>query len=70
MLHKISRAVRYFTRWLFGSPFRDMPEGFGKPMPEIRAFEEQMDMAQHRANGKIPMATDHSHKHFQSEAKK
>ena len=64
MLHKVSRAVRDFVRWLFGSPFQDLPEGFGKPMPEIRAFEEEMDIAQHRAHGKIPMATDRRHSHF------
>jgi hypothetical protein len=70
MLHKVSRAVRNFMRWLFGSPFQDLPEGFGEPMPEIRAFEEEMDVAQHRATGKISTAPSHGHERFQSEARK
>jgi hypothetical protein len=65
MLHRVLGTVRRFMRWLFGSPFRDMPEGFGEPMPEIREFEEEMEIAQHRVRGKVPTATDHHHKHSQ-----
>jgi hypothetical protein len=50
-------------RWLFGSPFRDLPEGFGKPLPEIRAFEEEMEMTQHLARGKVPVATERHHRY-------
>lgn len=65
MLHKIWVFARRFMRWLFGSPFRDLPEGFGEPMPEIRAFEEEMEMTQHRATGNAPIASARRHDHGQ-----
>ena len=31
-----------FARWLFGSPFRDLPPAFGDTVPpELRAFEAE-----------------------------
>jgi hypothetical protein len=55
MSHKISRWVQRFMRWIFGAPFKDLPPGFGEPMPEIRAFEEEMEETQHRPHGNAPM---------------
>jgi hypothetical protein len=55
MSHKISRWVQRFMRWIFGAPFQDLPPGFGEPMPEIRAFEEEMEETQHRAHGNVPV---------------
>ena len=40
MWGRIARPIRRFTRWLFGAPFEDLPPGFGKSMPEIRAFKQ------------------------------
>ena len=57
MLHKISRWVRHFMRWIFGSPFRDLPPGFGETMPEIRGFEEEMKETQNRPHGDAPVAS-------------
>jgi hypothetical protein len=55
MLHEINRLVRRFVHWLFGAPFEDLPPAFGEPMPEIRAFEEEMEEAQHhRTRGSAP----------------
>ena len=54
MLGNISRRIQRFARRLFGVPFKDLPSGFGKPMPEIRAFKEEMDETQHRAHGNAP----------------
>jgi hypothetical protein len=51
MLHKVRRTVRRFLHWVFGAPFEELPLGFGKPMPEMRAFKEEMDETQHRAHG-------------------
>ena len=51
MLVNISRRIQRFARRLFGAPFKDLPPGFGKPMPAIRAFKEEMDETQHRAHG-------------------
>ncbi len=37
-----------FFRWLFGSPFRELPPAFGNPVPpDLQAFEAQADEAAH-----------------------
>ena len=61
MLGRISRPIRCFARWLFGGPFEDLPLAFGKPMPEIRAFEEGVDQSQHRAHGNAPTRSVRRH---------
>jgi hypothetical protein len=66
MSHKISRTVRRFMRWIFGAPFEDLPPGFGEPLPEIRAFEEQVQEMQHRPHGDAPVASARRHEHTQS----
>jgi hypothetical protein len=38
-----------------------LPPGFGKPMPEIRAFKEEMDETQHRAHGNAPTRSVQRH---------
>jgi len=63
MLGNISRWIQRFTRWLFGAPFKDLPPGFGKSMPEIRAFKQEMDEAQHRAHGNAPTRSVRRHEH-------
>lgn len=47
-----------FGRWLFGSPFRDLPPEFGDPVPpELRVFEAEAEEVQHRPRGKAePLA--------------
>jgi hypothetical protein len=59
ILHKVRRTVRCFLHWVFGGPFEELPLGFGKPMPEIRAFKEEMDdsplRAWQRANAVRPV---------------
>ena len=61
MLGNISRWIQRFARRLFGAPFEDLPPGFGKPMPEIRAFEEGVDESQHRAHGNAPTRSVRRH---------
>jgi hypothetical protein len=61
MSPKISRGVRRFMRWIFGAPFEALPPGFGEPLPEIRAFEEEMEETQHRAHGSVPAASVRRH---------
>ena len=63
MLGNISRWTLRFARRLFGAPFKDLPPGFGKPMPEIRAFKEEMDETQHRAHGNAPTLSVRRHDH-------
>jgi hypothetical protein len=38
-----------------------LPPGFGKPMPEIRAFKQEMDETQHRAHGNAPTRSVRRH---------
>jgi hypothetical protein len=61
MLANISRWIQRFARRLFGAPFKDLPPGFGKSMPEIRAFKQEMDKVQHRAHGNAPMWSVRQH---------
>jgi hypothetical protein len=61
MLGRILRPIRRLARRLFGAPFKDLPPGFGKPMPEIRAFEEGVDESQHRAHGNAPTRSVRRH---------
>jgi hypothetical protein len=47
--------IQRFVRWLFGSPFRELPPEFGDPVPsELRVFEAQAEEAQHQAQGDMP----------------
>jgi hypothetical protein len=53
--HKKPGWIQRFVRWLFGSPFRELPPEFGDPVPpELRVFEAQAEEAQHQARGDIP----------------
>jgi hypothetical protein len=61
MLGNISRRIQRFARRLFGAPFKDLPPGFGKSMPEIRAFKQEMDETQHRAHGNAPTRSVRRH---------
>jgi hypothetical protein len=43
-----SNWVKRFLRWLFGSPFEELPPEFGDTVPpELRAFEAEAEEAQH-----------------------
>jgi hypothetical protein len=60
-MSKKSGRVKRFLRWLFGSPFQDMGDAFGDPVPpEQRVFEAQVDEMQHLARGRVPASTIHS----------
>jgi hypothetical protein len=61
MLGNISRWIQRFARRLFRAPFEDLPLGFGKPMPDIRAFKHEMDETQHRAHGNAPTRSVRRH---------
>ena len=53
--------VQRFLRWLVGSPFQEMPEAFGDPMPSgLRVFEAQVEVMQDYSHGKVPAPTIHS----------
>jgi len=54
MLGNLTRRIQRLARRLFGAPFENLPPGFGRSMPEIRAFKEAMDKTQHCAHGNAP----------------
>ncbi len=61
MWDRIARPIRRFMRRLFGAPFENLPPGFGKSMPEIRAFKQEMDETQHSAHGNAPTQSVRRH---------
>lgn len=43
-----------FIRWLFGSPFRQLPPPFGNPVPlDLQQFEAEADDAQRQGFGGV-----------------
>jgi len=61
--HKKSGWIQRFLRWLFGSPFEELPPAFGDPVPpELRVFEAEAEEAQRRARGKVPPPASPRHK--------
>jgi hypothetical protein len=61
MLSNLSRRIERLARRLFGAPFENLPRGFGKSMPEIRTFKQEMDETQHRAHGNAPTRSVRRH---------
>ncbi len=52
MTAKRTNWLTRFGRWLFGSPFRQLPPAFGNPVPaDLQVFEAQADEAAHRGLG-------------------
>ncbi len=46
---------RRFLRWLFGSPFQDLPPEFGNPVPpDLEIFEKQTEEIAHKQNSVVP----------------
>ena len=57
------RTVRLqrFLQWLFGSPFENMSDVIGNPVPpELRVFFARVDEMQSHPDGKAVVATFHS----------
>ena len=66
----MSRRVRSypgrFARWLFGSPFRELPPAFGNTVPsELRVFEAEAAEAGRRGLGGVatPVPVHHRKTH-------
>jgi hypothetical protein len=50
--------VQRFLEWLFGSPFQNMSDVIGDPVPpELYVFEARVDEMQHRSDGKVAAST-------------
>ena len=60
---KRTGRIQRFLRWLFGSPFENMADVIGDPVPpELRVFYAQVDEIQHHPDGKAAGATFHSNR--------
>jgi hypothetical protein len=52
--HNKSNIVQRFLRWLFGTPFEDLGEPFGNPVPpEIQKFEAESEEITHVPRGDV-----------------
>lgn len=52
--------VKGFMRWLFGSPFKALPQPYGDTVPsDLRVFEAQQEEAQHHAHEAPGVAAPH-----------
>lgn len=66
MMHGIRFRLARFARWLFGSPFRDLPPAFGNPVPpELQVFEAEAAEAARRGLGGVaaPVLVHHRKTH-------
>ena len=53
--HERPGWIKRFVRWLFGSPFQELPPEFGDPVPaDLRLFEAQAEEMERRPTGKVP----------------
>jgi hypothetical protein len=53
MMSSILKSLQRFMRWLFGSPFEELPSEFGDPVPpELRVFEAEAEEIEHHPVGK------------------
>jgi|MudIll2142460700_1097286.scaffolds.fasta_scaffold1932563_2 hypothetical protein len=59
---KKSNRIQRFLRWLFGTPFEDLGEPFGDPVPpEMHKFEAESDEITHLSRGEVmPKSTHHT----------
>ena len=54
MSEQRARWPKRFYRWLFGSPFRQLPPAFGNPVPpDLQQFEAEADAAQRQGIGGV-----------------
>jgi hypothetical protein len=66
MTHGIRFRLTRFARWLFGSPFRELPPAFGNTVPtELRVFEAEAAEAGRRGLGGVaaPVLVHHRKTH-------
>ena len=66
MSGRVKDRLGRFARWLFGSPFRELPPAFGSTVPpELRAFEAEAAEAGRRGWGGVvaPVPVRHRKTH-------
>jgi hypothetical protein len=54
MKNKVVGGLQRFTRWLFGSPFRNLPPGLEEHAPELEVFEAEMEDIQQHTHSSLP----------------
>ena len=66
MTHSVRFRLTRFARWLFGSPFRELPPAFGNTVPpELQMFEAEAAEAGRRGLGGVatPVPVHHRKTH-------
>ena len=66
MTHGIRFRLTRFARWLFGSPFRELPPAFGNTVPpELQVFEAEAAQVSRRGLGGVatPVPVRHRKTH-------
>jgi hypothetical protein len=66
MTHGVRSRLARFARWLFGSPFRELPPTFGNTVPpELQVFEAEAAEAGRRGLGGVaaPVPVHHHKTH-------
>ncbi len=62
MSRQKANPLQRFLRWLFGSPFKDLPPEFGDPVPsDLRRFEAKMEDVATKERGAGPLASADPH---------
>lgn len=57
------RWLHHAMRWLFGTPFQELPPAFGDTLPpELHAYEAEVDEMEHHPVGDVPSRFSHGHK--------
>ena len=66
MSRRVKNYPERFARWLFGSPFRELPSAFGNTVPsELQVFEAEAAEASRRGLGGVaaPLPVHHRKTH-------
>jgi hypothetical protein len=66
MKNQVVGGLLRFTRWLFGSPFRNLPPGLEEHAPGLELFEAEMEDMQQHAPSNLP-ASGESPPHHKSD---
>jgi hypothetical protein len=63
MKNKVVRGLQRFARWLFGSPFRNLPPGLEEHASELELFEAKMEDTQQHTPSSLSASGESSPHH-------
>lgn len=64
-MSRLTRAIRRFLRWLFGSPVEELPPEFGDPRPpDLRVVEKELEAREElqKRRGAAPPPEEEQHR--------